>query len=85
MPPRTDPKSLQGLGALGQCASDDLRVIDDCRFQTFVEWTELPNRGMQARVPLVSCGDPRGCYFAFQEGDKGYPEIAKTERFQVLP
>jgi hypothetical protein len=83
LPPHADPEAFRGMGSLGQCTSDDLRRVDDCRYQMSVDVTDLPNHSIQARIPLLACGDARGCYFALQEGDKGYPEIAKTARFHV--
>jgi hypothetical protein len=73
------------LGGLGLCAADDLRVVDDCRYDTLTEWSTIVGGQMEARIRISPCGDSRGCYFALQVGGKGYPELARTERFTPEP
>jgi hypothetical protein len=81
VPANLPADKFRQLGGLGMCSADDLRLVDDCRYDMLTEWTELPDGTLQARMRISPCGDPRGCYFALQVGGKGYPELARTDRF----
>lgn len=85
LPGNVDPIKWRELGGIGQCAAEDLRLIDDCSFATQKTFTELPDNGLRVEYPVRACYNARPCYLALQAGRKGYPELARTETFTVNP
>jgi hypothetical protein len=85
LPPNVDPMKWRELGGIGQCAADDLRMMDDCSYSTQTAFTELPDNGLRVDYTVRTCYMGPKCYIALEAGGKGYPELARTERFEVLP
>jgi hypothetical protein len=85
LPGNVDPIKWRELGGIGQCAAVDLRLIDDCTFATQKTFTELPDNGLRVEYPVRACYNARPCYLTLQAGGNGYPELARSETFTVLP
>ncbi len=77
-PPNVDLERLQ----LGQCAADRLDLAMDCGYR-FDPWTRSADGSLRKQWTISDCTDPRGCYLAVTPAAKGYPEVARTERFAV--
>jgi hypothetical protein len=86
-PPYVDPARRL---IVGQCASNDLRRINDCRVR-FVgngqtqAWTKLANGSLRQRWKVIECNSAAGCYLAVQPPAKGFPPVARSTRFTVSP
>jgi hypothetical protein len=86
-PPYVDPARRL---IVGQCASNDLRRINDCRVR-FVgngqtqAWTKLADGSLRQRWEVIDCNNAAGCYLAVQPPAKGFPPVARTPRFTVSP
>lgn len=85
LPGNVDPIKWRELGGIGQCAAEDLRMIRDCTFATQKTFTELPDNGLRVEYPVRACYNARPCYLSLQAGGNGYPELARSETFTVLP
>jgi hypothetical protein len=76
---------------LAQCASDDLRVVWDCRRKAPggpnapQPWEELADGSLQQRFEVIPCWKPSGCYLAIEPPLKGHPGVARTPRFAISP
>jgi hypothetical protein len=68
-----------------QCGREDLRAVLDCGFDfpgTDEPWAPSPDGSLQRTWRVTRCGMPT-CYLALAPPVKGYPDIARTERFTV--
>jgi hypothetical protein len=85
LPGNVDPIKWRELGGIGQCSAEDLRLVRDCTFATQKTFTELPGNGLRVEYPVRTCYNGPKCYLTLQAGGNGYPELARTEPFEVLP
>ncbi len=82
VPPHFDRTGVQ----LAQCASDDIRIEEDCVYDLGGFGPPAPGASPRWTGTVATCRDPdRDCYFAVTGGGKGFPEIARTTRIPTTP